>query len=1124
MRIQVVDIQALVDWQQKRLVMALFGLDVATRESVVLRVHGFQPYLFVQANEALRSSLHDQSSREQASTAIHQCLVRQVRILDHQRALDRRSQRAQEALEAKKKVNYATVDQAVEQTMFAIRGEGDVDNLATDRVTSVEYFEEGNGKFFSAVGYSPRPLEGLFKVTLSLQPYLTMVRDIVATETLSSLSNPTPKVLRRARGVRKATVFEMEEEEDDALDAPSGINPEWGLSGKVFGGALSPEYQFMVDYQVQGSSDILDFDLSTNDPFFNVPYSMTEGENTTGYDVSLEDFAKRYILTPEEKTESLIFETLMVYDIEVAGEKGVFPDPSKAEVPVIQISCCSGLTNVAKPTRNIVLCLRETKDIKKTPDPDIKAEIKWFHTEVELLEAFRDHIVNEVDPDVISGWNIEDFDFQYIVTRVERMHYDSSLLCWSRLAHYQTRNYQTVFESSAYGRRESNRPTIYGRCIMDGMEQYKRNFKLRSYKLDDVAFKFLGVNKEDVHHSMITPMWNADSLQRSKLALYCLMDSVLVFRLLLKHQRWMEVRALSFVAGVPAQATVSRGQSIRVDTMLQRECQSGSTGNYYLTPYEAHEGDPAWRDPETGEFARPVAGRAAEIHAQAIADGTIATSASRAREIGFQGATVVEPKRGFYNVPIATLDFEGLYPSFMRKWELCFVTLVEDPKEVEHLDPQRDLTVTPAGHTFVKPHVRRGLLPTILEGLYHARKAAKREMFEMERRGDKNGETVANSKQLALKITSNSIYGYTGATTSKNYRVQISESVTAYGRQGIETCTEATRDFDPGYTVVYGDTDSVMVDLCFERDFGKDFRERMSLKDILKEAQSRAVELNDFINQRFERPINLEFEKIFYPYLLVNKKRYAAMHYEGVDEDGHLDPSKGYLDVKGMESTRRDNAVLTAETLKHCLEVTLKENDVHGAIAYARGIIEDLVEGRVGPTERITYDHLVISKAYAKPHYKTPQPHSELVRRMKERGETLYHVSIGDRVPFVICAPSNAYSKGTDDNASMRSEDPTYAQEHGLPIDALYYIQQQLLKPLVRIFTPVLGSEDEVIRTLLGKLRTTIKPKQGIVHKRLSSEVRGALFGGASFGMGKKGTKDPTKNTKAISSYFSRKE
>jgi DNA polymerase delta subunit 1 len=85
----------------------------------------------------------------------------------------------------------------------------------------------------------------------------------------------------------------------------------------------------------------------------------------------------------------------------------------------------------------------------------------------------------------------------------------------------------------------------------------------------------------------------------------------------------------------------------------------------------------------------------------------------------FEGATVIEPKKGFYAEPVATLDFASLYPSIMMAHNLCYTTLVA-PSERGSFEPGQ-LTTTPSGDTFVKPEVRRGVLPEILEELLAAR-------------------------------------------------------------------------------------------------------------------------------------------------------------------------------------------------------------------------------------------------------------------------------------------------------------------------------------------------------------------------------------------------------------------
>lgn len=87
---------------------------------------------------------------------------------------------------------------------------------------------------------------------------------------------------------------------------------------------------------------------------------------------------------------------------------------------------------------------------------------------------------------------------------------------------------------------------------------------------------------------------------------------------------------------------------------------------------------------------------------------------------------VIEPKKAFYQEPIATLDFASLYPSIMQAYNLCYSTLVSREERAK-LKPE-DYIVTPSNECFVKPSVRKGILPLILDELLAARKRAKKDM------------------------------------------------------------------------------------------------------------------------------------------------------------------------------------------------------------------------------------------------------------------------------------------------------------------------------------------------------------------------------------------------------------
>merc|ERR1719460_2363351 len=194
-------------------------------------------------------------------------------------------------------------------------------------------------------------------------------------------------------------------------------------------------------------------------------------------------------------------------------------------------------------------------------------------------------------------------------------------------------------------------------------------------------------------------------------------------------------------------------------------------------------------------------------------DYVMPTQRSQPSEDKYEGATVLDPITGYYDKPITTLDFASLYPSIMMAHNLCYTTLL--PPENAGKISQEDVTTTPSGCKFVKSNTRRGLLPMILEELLAARKRAKKAMAEAT---DPLTQMVLNGRQLALKVSANSVYGFTGATVGQLPCLEISSSVTAFGRQMIDatkSMVEAKYTIQNGYEhdaqVVYGDTDSVMV-------------------------------------------------------------------------------------------------------------------------------------------------------------------------------------------------------------------------------------------------------------------------------------------------------------------------
>lgn len=128
-----------------------------------------------------------------------------------------------------------------------------------------------------------------------------------------------------------------------------------------------------------------------------------------------------------------------------------------------------------------------------------------------------------------------------------------------------------VLQSKQLGKRENKAINIEGRVIFDLLLVLLRDYKLRSYTLNSVSFNFLGEQKEDVHHSIITELQNGNDQTRRRLAVYCLKDALLPLRLLDKLMCVINYMEMARVTGVPLHYLLTRGQQIKVVSQLLRK-------------------------------------------------------------------------------------------------------------------------------------------------------------------------------------------------------------------------------------------------------------------------------------------------------------------------------------------------------------------------------------------------------------------------------------------------------------------------------------------------------------------------------------------------------------------------
>ncbi|KAF7701628.1 DNA polymerase delta catalytic subunit [Cucumispora dikerogammari] len=974
---------------------------------------------------------------------------------------------------------------------------------------------------------------------------------------------------------------------------------------------------------------------------------------------------------------------VMSYDIETPSETRVFSHPSVVEIKQIGITLKIDFQNKGlhkeqdcKYCKDFNKKDTQFRQINKSNTLEIQTIFTFgsikrlnatnvfsFERERDLLASFFNY-VKFIDPDVITGYNINDFDTWFIderckllklpfdigrkniiknitddipqvigltITRNNDSEFDptSSFLdfmenknnepdnvfsnCGKDFEDFLKSKYiigkglnfrrkikqeakkkhnifhecvkvkQATFSSVQMGSRDLNLIDIHGRINFDLIVSLRKTHNLSSYALNAVSSHFLKAQKLDIDHNMVFDMMVKNPTSRTRVAKYCLQDTVLPLRIFNKLSVLISSAELVRVCGIPLEYHLTRGISIKVFHLLLRKANEMG----FILPDIARKGGKG--------------------------------------EDTYEGAIVIEPERGFYEEPVAVLDFASLYPSIIIANNLCYSTFLgedrikkglnfEEPavdlanvktlklydsekrnkmedklngisldknpvslqnagtsamfyKKFENedrksLDTQEkylvnlfsanidgeciEFCITPSNNHFVTKKHRLGILPRVLTDLLTERKAVKHKMNNTK---DPQLREILNARQNALKQCANSIYGFTGASIGQLPNLNISASVTAFGREMIEMTKFLSETIlkREGYNarVIYGDTDSVMIKVenffsdknlqsfynsikntllssdykKYEGDkfFSKECECDDHLIDEKPDLNSLAVlfrickSLSAEISTHFLDPIKLEFEKVYWPYLLMAKKRYAGVMYCGrevkeckVDysqfkeyrekqktiENKYYLKSLNYLskecfnnvkinkvDTKGIETVRRDNCKLVRIVLEKCLDLLLLKKDVYSACKLVKSTVADLYANKVD------LSLLIITKQLSKANYTNVQPHVVLAEKMKKRDPGTAP-GLGDRVPFVIirdpvlsaAASAGRIKTSRDIKVCDKAEDPLYVLENDLQVDVDYYIEQQLSKPIHRLFSSICDTSKLLVNE--GNIeikKTTIK-------------------------------------------------
>ena len=253
--------------------------------------------------------------------------------------------------------------------------------------------------------------------------------------------------------------------------------------------------------------------------------------------------------------------------------------------------------------------------------------------------------------------------------------------------------------------------------------------------------------------------------------------------------------------------------------------------------------------------------------------------------------------------------------------------------------------------------------------------------------------------------------------------------------------------------VQYGDTDSIMIKMSYNRD---DYRQNRI--DTFKLGTLCGDKLTHEIFNR--PPIEMEFEKVFQPFILLSKKRYIGRKYDNMKDPFQMTK----LVTSGIALTRRDYCKMVKKCYKDVLDVIveMKENNINVidvGIDIFKKCIDDIM------AYKINFDDLIVTALLAKS-YKTRPVHLILAEKLKARNE---EVQIGSRIPYIYIEDTSGMNK----MKSELGEDPDYAKINNLKYNRLCYLEQ-LAKPLLSFFCIILKDFDDKSDELINYVNKKI--------------------------------------------------
>jgi DNA polymerase elongation subunit (family B) len=817
-----------------------------------------------------------------------------------------------------------------------------------------------------------------------------------------------------------------------------------------------------------------------------------EGVKATGDDkiskLEHEYVADRSTLNPIPTSETsgwVTHPTILSYDIETYSDRHkALPDPYSSKHVAYMISLV--FQRLGDPgSRKVIIILYGDCN------PTEMGEIIRVPTEIAGFDKFAE-LVNEYDPDILTGYNIFSYDNTYMDTRLKRRLRDWKPM--GRLLYDSTELISFSWGSSGYGHNEINIIKTEGRIMIDLLPIIRRDYKLSLYNLGYVSNFFLGRTKHPVtakymfesyelsNDSQDTPdktlreyveermQWikqNPDVNSIEDLFKKLHVDQFMkadndeidynldnIPAISLKEHAMEDMKKVVDYCIVDSVLVLDIFEKIHCWIALIE--MSNVVG---VTPVELFT---------RGQQLRVLS----QVYNEA-AKQQIVIDERVVPVMEYEGGYVYDPTPGLYKL-IPCFDFKSLYPTIMISHNIDYRTFVppemmdsipddqchviEWDEEIEKKETDNDddddedetkvVKTIHYKYKFVKKEVMPGILPGLLIKLISERDAIREEQEKYEKGSVE--WVILEQRQLALKVSANSTYGALGA--QKGGKLPLPEAAAAITAKARESTKRMNHTIESdGHTVVYGDTDSTMPSI--------------GITEPTK-AYATAKLMAKSLSALYPAPMKVELEEVYYTMLCIKKKMYLCIR---MTPDGVPILDKNKLKVRGVVPARRDNCKYQRDSYLDVAFKVLTNEPMMEVYNYIIEICLKLMR------REISWENLVVVKGLGS-HYKNKS------YCMKVFSDELCKIgkpaAPGDRLEYVIV---NSYGIIETQLLGLKMRLPsTYLEraETETPenIDYVYYMEKTLMNCIQKQLFQIGYKKElaELQRTYINKDRTKV--------------------------------------------------